>query len=379
MQSANQQAVIRLRVQGMRCHSCEQVLTTWLSDIRGVETVLPNYSTGQVVIYADPEVSMDSIRAAIKNAGFVPGEYSMLVGTDPVAGAEMPIVVSRADTSDLPSSYRRVKLSALGMHCDACEKLVTMSTMQVPGVVLATGDSADHSVTVYLNREVALDDLSAAVTAAGFTPGRPFVRGMTIVTELPGESPEAPDTPQAEPAAATVAPAFIAEQPVPVAPAPVPAPRSAAGSVAAATAASAAIAARVASVVPPAEQPAPASTLFETAVPVASAAEVPVADSALAETVDVAAVETVEMMEPVPASIPEDSEPISSPDLAPAAVAEAATASPPVAQDDVSPAVAAASAASAAMAARLARMGIGSATEAAPEPSPAASFVPEPS
>ncbi len=303
MQSANQQAVIRLRVQGMRCHSCEQVLTTWLSDIRGVETVLPNYSTGQVVIYADPEVSMDSIRAAIKNAGFVPGEYSMLVGTDPVAGAEMPIVVSRADTSDLPSSYRRVKLSALGMHCDACEKLVTMSTMQVPGVVLATGDSADHSVTVYLNREVALDDLSAAVTAAGFTPGRPFVRGMTIVTELPGESPEAPETPQAEPAAADGRRAFIAEPPAPVAPAAAPAPRRAAGSVAAATAASAAIAARVASVVPPAEQPAQAPTLFETAAPVETHDDMPVAEPVPAETADDAA---AEVAEPVTASVPED-------------------------------------------------------------------------
>ena len=288
MQSANQQAVIRLRVQGMRCHSCEQVLTTWLSDIRGVETVLPNYSSGQVVIYADPEVSMDSIRAAIKNAGFVPGEYSMLVGTDPVAGAEMPIVVSRADTSDLPSSYRRVKLSALGMHCDACEKLVTMSTMQVPGVVLATGDSADHSVTVYLNREVALDDLSAAVTAAGFTPGRPFVRGMTIVTELPGESPEAPETPQPSPQPPRSRRHSSPSSPFRSLRLAVPAPHPAAGSVAAATAASAAIAARVAAVVPPAEQPAPAPTLFETAVPVASAGETPAADSASAETVDVA-------------------------------------------------------------------------------------------
>ncbi len=371
MLPAKERAVVRLRVEGMRCHSCEQVLTAWLSDIRGIEAVLANHASGQVVIYTDPDVPVDEILTAVVRAGFVPGEPTVLTGTDAAAAVEMPIEADREDIGDvelilqtghvpepesehthaerpepqpdaleveiasLPaetvapetvspapeavpepalandpaedavdvrSSYRKLKLSALGMHCGACEKLVTMHTLQIPGVAAAIGDAADHSVTVYLDREVALESLAEAVTAAGFTPGKPFVRSMALVGELPEEQPS-----HDEP---------VAEKPAGQAPSGLGVPAA----VAAATAASAAIAARVAGVA------------------VETPAQPHVAD-------DIAS--------PAPASTPVTAAPAAP---APAASTPVAPAARPA--SDGSPSVAAAAAASSAIAARVARMGV---------------------
>ena len=84
----------------------------------------------------------------------------------------------RDDSGNLPEAasqrYRRLRLRAEGMHCGACEKLVTMETLRVTGVAAAVGDAPAQTVTVYLDREVHTRDLAAAVSAAGFTPGNPF-------------------------------------------------------------------------------------------------------------------------------------------------------------------------------------------------------------
>jgi Cu+-exporting ATPase len=118
--------------------------------------------------------------------------------------------------------YRRLTLRSLGMHCGACEKLVTMQARQIAGVMAATGDAEAETLTVYLDREVSLEDLSAAVEAAGFTPGTPFVLGVGFATELPGATPAVappplaektavvqPEVPSVAPAAAPVAVAAV--------------------------------------------------------------------------------------------------------------------------------------------------------------------------
>ena len=380
MTSTDHRAVIRLRVEGMRCRSCEQVLTAWLSDIPGIEAVLANHNNGQVVVYAEENVPVDSMIKAIIRAGFVPGEPTVLSSEEAAAAVEIPIEANRTeigdvtlilqtpthdhDHSEMPSGieedvfvasadeepdapaalvevtegederpaqsgYRRLTLSAQGMHCGACEKLVVMNTSQVEGVVAATGDAATSTATVYLDREVPLDELAAAVTAAGFTPGKPFVRSMTVVDALPGEEVPAEST-----AAAAGA----------VAPAATTGPRVS-PAVAAATAASAAMAARVAGIAP-AETPSPAAATV--AVPAVAAA------ATLAEP----ALEAASTVAPAP--------------TAPVATA------PLAAVDEGSAAVAAAKATSSAMAARLVAMGVAPAPEPEPESAAPAAAAPEP-
>ncbi len=403
MPSSNERAVVRLRVDGMRCHSCEQVLTAWLSDIPGIEAVLANHSNGQVVIYASHDVPVDAMLTAIVRAGFSPGAPTVLSGTDAAIAVELPIEADRTEIGnvelilhsgglpdpipsepasavpvaarmfskptaerepdvgappaptvaepaispvavapmvavELPAppvdaeppapvvspkpvespvaaqppahtgSYRRLKLSSEGMHCAACEKLVTMEARQVAGVAAAEGDAGDKSLTVYLDREVPLSDLSSAVRAAGFTPGTPFVRGMAIVSTLPGEAvravaPAASQQAASAPAAAPMGPASVeaarVEPPSTPAPMPVPAPVAAmaaavsavgantseaeaeaapSSAVEAAKAASAAVAARVArmGVGPVASAPTPApAPAAETSAPAPMPARTP--------------------------------------------------------------------------------------------------------
>ena len=236
------ESVVRLRVEGMRCHSCEQVLTAWLSDIRGVEAVVANHTSGQVVIYADPDVPVDAMLKAVIHAGFVPGEPTVLIGTDaaprsrcrsrpiePTSAtwssysrrASCPIVaeVRRGGCPPSPSpagarpTHRRVVPAPQAERARTCTAVRARSSsprhaLEVPGVAAAVGDAADHAVTVYLDGEVPLDDLAAAVVAAGFTPGKPFVRGMALVPELPGAEPEAVErrADQAVPGAASTRP-----------------------------------------------------------------------------------------------------------------------------------------------------------------------------
>jgi P-type Cu+ transporter len=121
-----------------------------------------------------------------------------------------------------PVRYRRLRLRAQGMHCDACEKLVTMEALRVPGVVRAIGDAAASTVTLYLDREVSIQRLSAAVVAAGFTPGSPFVLQVGFVNTLPGDSELQPLAPPAGaiPGGAAVAAAeamagAVADKPAP--------------------------------------------------------------------------------------------------------------------------------------------------------------------
>ena len=101
METSEKRAVVRLRVEGMRCHSCEQVLTAWLSDLRGIEAVIASHGNGQVVIYADEDVPVEAMLRAIVRAGFVPGAPTVLTGTDAIAAVEMPIAANKTDIGDV--------------------------------------------------------------------------------------------------------------------------------------------------------------------------------------------------------------------------------------------------------------------------------------
>ena len=298
METNESAIVVRLRIDGMRCHSCERKLTAWLGDIDDVLSVEASYEESRVVITAREDISFEDVITAIVRAGFVPGAPSVIDDPTGGASAELPIqakrsdeavaqalqqaiaavaasgVVSERDDEELsqpaldapvlreeestqpaldapvlreesslgalapsapapaagtslragassafgadatladpavaaPSSFRRLKLSAVGMHCGACEKLVRMQALSVEGVAAAVGDAASQSVTVYLDREVPKEQLAAAVTAAGFTPGDPFVLNVGFAKELPDPSAPKAGTPTAVPVAAASEP-----------------------------------------------------------------------------------------------------------------------------------------------------------------------------
>jgi len=263
---------IRLRVEGMRCHSCEQKLGAWLRDIDGVVDVDASYEDSLVTIHATGDVEFEEMIKAIMRAGFKAGAPSVIDDPSVDAAAELPIQAERSDESvaqalrdaiavvsasgivpeydddvvqaadaapepveetvseatpaapaveinepaiseepmpepastpaAAPSRYRRLKLSAVGMHCGACEKLVSMQAKQVDGVAAVEADAKEQTVTVYLEREVATERLEEAVIAAGFTPGDPFILGVGFVKELPEAKAAVTPSPAPAPAPA---------------------------------------------------------------------------------------------------------------------------------------------------------------------------------
>ncbi len=235
---------IRLRVEGMRCQSCERKLAAWLGDIEGVVEVDASYEESLVTIHATDEIDFEEVIRSVMRAGFNAGEPSVISDPSVDAAAEIPIQAARSDESiaqalrdaiavvsasgivpeydeeavpmvealtepaaepaAAPVRYRRLKLSSVGMHCGACEKLVSMQAKKVDGVVAVEADAKAQTVTVYLEREVATERLEEAVTAAGFTPGDPFILGVGFVNELPSAAPASAATPVSAPVPAPV-------------------------------------------------------------------------------------------------------------------------------------------------------------------------------
>ncbi len=115
-------------------------------------------------------------------------------------------------TNDLD---RTVRLSVTGMHCHACEKLVSGTIGDVPGVESVTADAAAGFVDITLAPgDISLDALAAAVVAAGFRPGEPFVLE-------PGALPvPAPDVVALAPVeSAAACPIMPPDEPAPLVPA----------------------------------------------------------------------------------------------------------------------------------------------------------------
>ncbi|MDZ4168315.1 MAG: heavy metal translocating P-type ATPase [Coriobacteriia bacterium] len=73
------------------------------------------------------------------------------------------------------TTYRVRTLSVQGMHCGACEKLVTGNARAIEGVIDASADAEAGTLTVTLDHDVSPDALVDAIVAAGFTPGDPLV------------------------------------------------------------------------------------------------------------------------------------------------------------------------------------------------------------
>ena len=91
--------IVKLRAEGMRCHSCEQKLSVWLRDIPGVEAVVASHADGMVTIFARDDASVEDMLKAIVRADFAPGIPEVIRESSlDVPSVEMAIAASRADT-----------------------------------------------------------------------------------------------------------------------------------------------------------------------------------------------------------------------------------------------------------------------------------------
>ena len=63
---------------------------------------------------------------------------------------------------------RTIKLRIEGMHCESCEKIITMELQEIPGVESAKINSQTGAGLVMVREEVSDAQIIAAVVKAGY-------------------------------------------------------------------------------------------------------------------------------------------------------------------------------------------------------------------
>jgi Cu+-exporting ATPase len=88
---------------------------------------------------------------------------------------------------------RNYTIAIDGMHCHACERLVTANLMEVPGITGVVADAAAGTATITVEADPDLDSVASAIRAAGFEPSG----GVATLKEAGPDSVQPPlETPE---------------------------------------------------------------------------------------------------------------------------------------------------------------------------------------
>ncbi len=164
--------VIRIRIEGMKCRSCEALLTTQFRSIPGVQAVHADASAGTLSLHIDGTlVSTEIIVNAIIEAGFVPGEPLVLESGE-VAGARVELAATVVpDAVPVVGDVKTTEESfaVTGMTCASCVAVIEKSLGKVDGVLSANVNLATEKLTVtYDAARIMQDGIVAAVKQAGY-------------------------------------------------------------------------------------------------------------------------------------------------------------------------------------------------------------------
>jgi Cu+-exporting ATPase len=205
MSENNTKQVYRLRIEGMRCRSCEALLTTKFRSMDGVQAVHADAERGLLSIHVDFDlITPDDIIDGIVEAGFMPGEPLVVSGGAVVEPAvELPVVVDEiaaVEASELrehlvtfpepieelspastapgasaptapatgpsavepapahkPASVTNSSFAVTGMTCASCVAVIEKVLGKTPGVVSANVNLATEKLSVGYDPAV-LDD-----------------------------------------------------------------------------------------------------------------------------------------------------------------------------------------------------------------------------
>ena len=115
--------LIRLRVEGLECRSCERLLSEKTRLLPGINAVHVDAQAGVVSVYTDPATfDLEALLAAIVEAGFTPGE---LVEGEPAASIVTPVVVPDAVEFTDPEAVQADAPVETVATVEAVERVVT--------------------------------------------------------------------------------------------------------------------------------------------------------------------------------------------------------------------------------------------------------------
>jgi Cu+-exporting ATPase len=226
MSDNNTKQVYRLRVEGMRCRSCEALLITKFQSTPGVHAVHANAEEGLLSLHVDVEsISVDDIINSIVEMGFLPGDPFLVTGEETAkqvaeSTIEFPVVLASEtaeeacglcdsateiaeeqasspatvhDTESTPSVIlplsdsvgaselgvvpapgrvdepAEAKFAVTGMTCASCVAVIEKSLGKVTGITKVNVNLATEKLAVsYDAKLVNVNGIIAAVKAAGY-------------------------------------------------------------------------------------------------------------------------------------------------------------------------------------------------------------------
>jgi len=150
-----------LPISGMTCASCVATVEKSLHKVPGVEFVSVNFATGRAtVIYASAVTKAADLVRAVRDAG-----YDVASAT-----AEIPIK---------------------SIMCEGCAGTIERVVLAKTGVFHASMNTETLRVRVeYLPTETGLDEICAAIEAAGYEVIRSFIAGAADVADQPSDDIE---------------------------------------------------------------------------------------------------------------------------------------------------------------------------------------------
>jgi len=210
MSDTSTKQVHRLRVEGMRCRSCEALLSTRFRSTEGVFAVHVDSDAGLLTLHVDSDrVTFDDIIKGVIESGFIPGEP--FVVTEPaehVPTVEVPVHVTEQAAEDVPGATPLAEpapepepvalapepapepapvalapepavtapvveaeavFAVTGMTCASCVAVIEKTLAKVPGIISANVNLATEKLTaVYDASVIDPDGIIATVRAAGY-------------------------------------------------------------------------------------------------------------------------------------------------------------------------------------------------------------------
>ena len=175
-------AGVRFPVEGMTCASCVNRIERYLRKTDGVVEANVNLATETASVRFDPaRVNLDGLRSAVEAAGYEARiDRAELSGS---SGDARQVEIAFSAPQGSLAGPRALALDIEGMTCASCVNRIERYLRKVDGVELANVNLATERASIVARPDVTVDQLIAAVEAAGYE--------ARLLVDAPPTTPEA--------------------------------------------------------------------------------------------------------------------------------------------------------------------------------------------
>ena len=175
------QKLLKLKIEGMHCASCETMIKDELGELRGVSNIKVDAKLGEGSVLLETDTnSIADVLSAVEKAGYkaVADEFAVEAPESVNSGSAViessntqptAVTASLSLATERPKGINRVSLDIEGMHCSSCAAIIEKSIRKVDGVKDANVNFAAEKASVLVDESVVDKNvLLKAVEKAGY-------------------------------------------------------------------------------------------------------------------------------------------------------------------------------------------------------------------